>query len=228
MIDWSSVQALTFDCFGTLIDWETGILRDLRVGLSTDAPDERLLGAYAEAESALEVGAFRPYRDVLREALARVGASLGAPVRDPEALVRGLPSWPAFADTREALGTLGRRYKLCIASNVDRDLFEGTAAVLGVRLDEIVTADQVRSYKPAPAHLEEAMRRLGVGRDGLVHVAQSLYHDIEPALAMGLTTVWVDRRGGRPGGATKAPAGAPSPHLTVRSLAALATAAVPA
>jgi 2-haloacid dehalogenase len=222
MIDWPSIRALTFDCFGTLVDWETGILRDLRTGLATDAGDDRLLTEYGAAEAALEAGPFMPYRAVLRGALLGVASAVGARVIDPDALVAGLPSWPVFDDTSAALTALGRHFRLCIVSNVDRDLFEGTRLTLGARLDEIVTADQVRSYKPGFAHLEEAMRRLDVDHTSLVHVAQSLFHDIEPARVMGLHTVWVDRRAGHSGGATRPPRGAPTPDLTVHSLAELA------
>jgi len=221
MIDWSSVQALTFDCYGTLVDWEAGILRDLRAGLVTDATDEQLLDAYADAETGLEAGAYRPYREVLFAALARVASALSARVVDPQALVRGLATWPPFPDTVAALASLAQRFRLCVVSNVDRDLFDATEAALGAPFAEVVTADQVRSYKPASAHFEEAMRRLGLERGAIVHVAQSLFHDIEPAHALGLACVWVDRRGGRTGGATRPPRGQPSPDRIVGSLAEL-------
>lgn len=227
MIDWSSVQALTFDCYGTLIDWEAGIVRDLRAGLSTDATDDQLLAAYADAESVLELGAFRPYREVLVDALARVASLLGARVTEPYALVRGLPTWPPFPDSVASLAALSRRFRLCVVSNVDRDLFDGTEATLGAPFAEVVTADQVRSYKPAPAHFEEALRRLALDRGAVVHVAQSLFHDIEPARALGLRCVWVDRRRGRAGGATRPPRGTPAPDRTVGSLAELEALARP-
>jgi 2-haloacid dehalogenase len=227
-IDWTTVRALTFDCYGTLIDWEAGLVRDLRAGLSpTRVQDELLLAAYSRAEHAVESRPpFRPYREVLRECLERVATDCGAKVLDPNALVRGLPSWPAFRDSREALATLGRRFRLCVVSNIDRDLFAAAEAALGTPFHLVVTADEVRSYKPAPAHLEEALRRLAMPREALVHVAQSLFHDIEPARAMGLQTVWVDRRAGRPGGATRRPEGAPTPDLVVGSLAELAVLAL--
>jgi FMN phosphatase YigB (HAD superfamily) len=114
--------------------------------------------------------------------------------------------------------------RLCVVSNVDGDLFEAARRTLGVKLDEVVTAEDVRSYKPAPAHFREALRRLGLPAERVVHVAQSLFHDVEPATRLGLQTVWVDRRGGRPGGATKTPAAAVAPTLRVKSLTELADA----
>jgi 2-haloacid dehalogenase len=221
MIDWSSVRALTFDCYGTIVDWETGILRDLRAGLATSASDDQLLDAYADVETALEAGAFLPYKELLVLALAHVGDTLGAHITDPQTLARGLPTWPPFPDSAAALASLAKRFRLCVVSNVDRDLFAATDAALGSPFAEIVTADQVRSYKPATAHFEEALRRLALDRSAVVHVAQSLFHDIEPARALGFRTVWVDRRGGRAGGATRPPRGTPSPDLVVRSLAEL-------
>lgn len=223
-VDWNAVGALTFDCYGTLVDWESGLARDLRAGLAIESQrsDEELLAWYAEAESESEAPPFRPYAEVLRLALARVARRAGAAVRDPEALVRGLPRWPPFPDTREALRALGRRYRLCVVSNVDRALFEGTRALLGARFDEIVTAEDVRSYKPAPAHFAEALRRLALPVERVVHVAQSLHHDVAPARALGLRTVWIDRRGGRGGGATPAPADRVVPDLRFASLAELA------
>lgn len=223
--DWSRIRALTFDCYGTLIDWETGILHDLRNGLGdTGCSNEDLLVRYAEVEAAVEKGPFMPYRQVQREVLARIARDLGVEPRQPDALSRGLRSWPPFPDTIAALGRLGRRYRLCITSNVDRDLFEGTAARLGVRFDEVVTADQVRSYKPGTAHFEDAFRRLGLPASSIAHVAQSLYHDIVPARRLGLATVWVDRRAGRPGGATLPPDQTAIPDMRVESLAQLAEA----
>ncbi|HKD99755.1 MAG TPA: haloacid dehalogenase type II [Planctomycetota bacterium] len=224
MIEWGSVRALTFDCYGTLVDWETGIVRDLRRGLAPprEVEAEEWLRLYAEAEAEIESGGFRKYRDVLREAQARVAAKVGARVVDRDALPNGLGSWPPFPDTLAALERLGKRFRLCITSNVDRDLFAATERALGVRFDEVVTADQVRAYKPDPALVREALSRLGLGPDDVVHVAQSLYHDIGMAQGLGLRAVWVDRRGGRPGGATRG-VDAAAPDLRVGSLAELAT-----
>ncbi len=224
---WSGIRALTFDCYGTLVDWETGILRDLRRSLGPAAPaDDVLLGLYADAESRIEARSFRPYREVLQETFVEIAGALGLQVRLTGPAF-DLPTWPAFPDTAEALRRLQSRFMLCITSNVDRDLFAQTEKSLGVRFDEVVTADQVRSYKPAKAHWTEAMRRLSLGPADVVHVAQSLHHDVVPAKALGIRTVWVDRRAGRPGGATRAPQGDAKPDLRVTSLAELAELAAP-
>jgi 2-haloalkanoic acid dehalogenase type II len=215
---WDGIRALTFDCYGTLVDWETGILRDLRRALGDAGTDDELLLAYAKSESALEAGPFQPYRVVLEEAARGVAAAIGRAV--PEGRVFDLPSWPPFPDTADALRRLGLRFRLCITSNVDRDLFLETEKALGVRFDEVVTADEVASYKPRPAHLTEAMRRLGLGPAEIVHVAQSLHHDVAMAKPLGVKTCWVDRRAGRPGGAVL-PAD-PIPDLRVTTLAELA------
>jgi len=131
--------------------------------------------------------------------------------------------WPAFPDSAQALAALQRRYRLAIVSNVDDDLFAASARRLGVAFDWIVTAEQVRSYKPAPAHFLRAIERIGLPRDSLLHVAQSLYHDVAPARSLGLSTVWVNRRLGKAGsGAT--PAAQAEPDFTVPDLRALASA----
>jgi 2-haloacid dehalogenase len=217
-----TARVLTFDCYGTLVDWETGLLKNLREGIAWREPpaDDQLLAWYAQVEEAAETGPFRKYKDVLRAALAGVARWGGAEVVDPEAIVKGLPSWPVFDDTADALRTLKGKYKLCVVSNVDRDLFKQTNRAIGAEFDEVVTADQVESYKPRPNHFWEAMRRLDATPRDIVHVAQSLFHDHVPAKALGIRTVWVDRRRGRKGGAV--PPSDASPDLTVQSLRELA------
>jgi len=128
--------------------------------------------------------------------------------------------WPAFPDSVHSLHALSSRYRLAIVSNVDDDLFAGSAARLGVTFDEIVTAQQVRSYKPAHAHFHEALKRLGLPRDRVLHVAQSLFHDIAPANELDFTTVWVNRRAGKGGGGATAPSTA-SPDFEVPDMKAL-------
>jgi 2-haloacid dehalogenase len=215
---------LTLDCYGTLVDWETGLATALRqvFDASDEVTDDALLGAYARAEASAEAGPFRVYKEVLRAALAGVAREFGRGIADAGALVKSLPAWPLFPDTRGALERLGKRFRLCVVSNVDLDLFERTRHRIGVKLDEVVTADQIQSYKPAPAHFREALARLGLPAERVVHVAQSLYHDIAPAAGLGLRAVWVDRREGRRGGATKAPDGAVAPSLRVKNLTQLA------
>ncbi len=222
MIDFNGVDALTFDCYGTLIDWETGLRGALRRVLSPNAchvPDESLLNLFARLEARAEREEFRPYRLVLREVLARLGTTLNTPIAEADALADSIRDWPAFADTAVSLARLKGRFRLCVVSNIDDDLFELSRAKLGVAMDEVVTAQQVESYKPRKAHWREALRRLGLGSGQVVHVAQSLYHDIGPARALGLRTVWVNRQAGRAGATPEAEARA---DLEVPDLATLA------
>lgn len=225
------VEALTFDCYGTIVDWERGILAAARElldpgeeGRSDETTrDDDLLELFGRLEARAEQPPFRRYREVLVEVAHGMGEATGRVV-SPEAASRfaaAVSQWPAFPDSRDALERLGRRYRLAIVSNVDDDLFQGTARQLGVDFDEVVTAQQVGGYKPEPTHFHEVLGRLGLPRDRVVHVAQSLFHDIAPAKALGFTCVWVDRRMGRSGsGAT--PRAEATPDLVVPDLATLA------
>ena len=224
MLDFTSVEALTFDCYGTLIDWETGLLAALQPVLKAHGiqlSDERVLETYAELEAAAERGPYRPYREVLADVVRGF-------VREPApaevyVLADSLGDWPAFPDTVEALAALKRRFKLGIISNIDDDLFARTARQLRVDFDEVVTAQQARAYKPSLAPFRLALERLRLPPERLVHVAQSLYHDHVPARQLGLRSVWVNRRRGRPGqGATPPAAVAPRPDLEVPDLETLA------
>jgi 2-haloacid dehalogenase len=234
MIEWSRVQALTFDCFGTLVDWEQGILRDLKAGLTTRAgkpateyyADDELLRFYSLAEPAAQGTPFKTYRDVLKVSLLRIADSGHLKIKDPEVLVHGLPTWPVFDDVPEALGRLKGRFKIALVTNCDRDLLAGVLPRLGADLDAVITSADVSAYKPSPRLFEEALNRLGVAKDALVHAAQSLFHDVEPARGMGIATVHVDRRGGKPGGATPRPTAAAIPDLVVKNLSELCSRAL--
>jgi 2-haloacid dehalogenase len=223
--DFGPFQALTFDCYGTLIDWETGILTALREALpgAASATDDRLLETFAGREAALEAGPYLRYREVLGQAARAVGADLGDPPSDA-AVARfagSVADWPAFADSAAALAKLHTRYRLGVITNCDDDLFAASARRLGLIFDWVVTAQQAGSYKPDPRNFELAFERLGLPREEILHVAQSLFHDHVPAKALGLTTVWVDRRHDRPGfGAT--PPAAAVPDLTVPDMRTLA------
>lgn len=224
-IDFSSYRVLTFDCYGTLIDWESGILGALepilaRHGIRLD--EEKLLGLYADLESQIQEGPFLLYRDVLREVVRIAGETLAIEPLPGEvdALVASLPGWRPFADTVPALEELKKRYRLAVISNVDRDLFEHSARRLAVAFDWIVTADAVGSYKPARANFEYAIEMMKVPREKILHVAQSIYHDIIPAGQLGLSTVWVNRRGGRRGSGATRPAAA-RPDIEVPDLRGL-------
>lgn len=225
-LDFGDVDALTFDCYGTLIDWERGILAAIEALLGGDASptdSDALLEEFARYESEAEGGDFRGYRDVLRAVAGAFGAARDREVHEEAAdqFAGSVPAWPPFADTVSALRALAGRYRLAIVSNVDDDLFAGTAAGLGVDFETVVTAQQVRSYKPAPTHFHEALARLGLPKERVVHVAQSLHHDIGPAKELGFACVWVNRRGGREGGGAT-PRSHAVPDLEVPDLATLA------
>jgi 2-haloalkanoic acid dehalogenase type II len=224
-------QALTFDCYGTLIDWERGIRAHLdawarRRGLTVDL--DALLGVFAESETAIERDApALLYRDVLRRVHGAIAAAAGVEPTDADAraFADSVGDWPPFPDTRAALAALAGRYRLVIVSNVDHRSFASSARQLGVDLDACVLAEDVGAYKPDARMFERAFEVLGgmgIGRQAILHVAQSLYHDHVPARALGLRTVWVDRRRGSSGtGATLPPPAAVAPDLVVSSLAEL-------
>ncbi|HKD39127.1 MAG TPA: haloacid dehalogenase type II [Myxococcaceae bacterium] len=193
------ITHISFDCYGTLIDWETGILEQALPRLANagakNLDAETVLRAFVKHEAELEAGPFRPYRDVLSETLARVGTDVGARLdrASCSGFALGLVDWPPFPDTVDALARLAAKYRLVILSNVDDDLFAHTARRLGNPFCAVITAQQVRSYKPALAHFQAARVRLGLSPSNWLHVAQSLYHDHAPAKSLGLRTVWVDR-----------------------------------
>lgn len=232
-IDLTAYDALSFDCYGTLIDWEAGIAAVLGPWARRHDPaftDEAVLAAYAGSEA--EVEAETPaalYPDVLREAFRRTGRALGFEVTDAEADALGtsVPDWPAFPDSAEALARLKRRYALIILSNVDRESFAGSNRRLGVEFDEILTAEDIGSYKPNAANFAALTARVAErGSTGrLLHVAQSLFHDHVPAQRAGLPSVWIDRRHDKDGwGATPDPRVDVTPDLEFPSLAAFADA----
>ena len=222
-------ECLSFDCYGTLIDWETGITTVLRPileahGVSTGhAP---LLELYGKAEAEVEAGPYQPYRQVLQEVLSQLGGALGfEPSRaELEEFSASVKDWPAFPDSTQALEALAGRYRLIVLSNIDDDQFQSSQEVLGVRFDRVFTAQKIGSYKPSLRNFEYLIEHAGAPRDRILHVAQSLFHDIAPAKATGLSTVWVDRRSGVAGFGATPPADA-EPDATVpdlRSLAVLA------
>jgi 2-haloacid dehalogenase len=226
MLDFNKFQALTFDCYGTMIDWESGIFSALRPILAAHGKtisDFALLELYSELELRAEQGEFRNYREVLQSVVRGFGEHLSFKPSPEEIL--SLPNsvfrWPAFPDTAAALKQLQTRYKLAVISNIDDDLFASSAPKLGIRFDQVVTAQQARSYKPSLNNFRLAFQRLGLSPDRILHVGQSVYHDINPAKSLGMATVWVKRASPRPGaGATKAADG--KPDLEVGDLATLA------
>jgi 2-haloacid dehalogenase len=230
-LDYERFEALTFDCYGTLIDWETGLSEAFEPVLRAhgiEADTEDVLARYARHEAAAEAGPYRRYRDVLADGLRGAGAELGFEPTAAEAETFGgsVADWPAFPDSAAALARLKTRYRLGVITNCDDDLFAASNERLGVEFDWIVTAQQVGSYKPDERNFRFAFDRLGLPRDRILHVAQSLFHDHAPAQRLGLTSVWINRRGDRPGsGAT--PEASATPDATFRDMASFAAAAVP-
>lgn len=230
-MDPAEFGALTFDCYGTIIDWESGILRVLRAWAEKHRlplEDEQLLGLFAQMEPEAErASPTAPYREILRDTHRRIADAVGVIPDDAEAaaLAGSVGDWPAFEDSAEALRRLGGRFRLIIVSNVDGASFDRTRAALGVEFDRVVTAEAVGAYKPDRRMFDAAFlaaREVGVERERVLHVAQSLFHDHVPAKSLGMRTVWVDRRSGRSGGATRDPGVEVRPDLVVRSLAELA------
>jgi len=227
-LDLTAFKALSFDCYGTLIDWEAGIAAVLapwakEQGL--DLSEEELLLAYADNEAAVEHEIPTAlYPEVLAEAFRRIGTRLGRPVSDGWARRLGgsVPDWPAFPDSSGALARLSRHYQLIIVSNVHREGFAGSNKRLRGDFAAIITAEDVGAYKPAGNHfraLGDTLPQLGVERDQLLHVAQSLFHDHVPAKREGLPSVWINRRHDRPGwGATPEPGESWTYNLEFKSM----------
>jgi 2-haloalkanoic acid dehalogenase type II len=210
---------ITFDCYGTLIDWEAGIISAFQSEAAKDGVKPRgdqIIEAYAAVEPAVESEHCRSYREVLCETASRVAAALGwnLPAERAGFLAASLPEWQPFPDTNPALERLARRFQLGILSNIDDDLLTATRRHFIVDFDLIVTAQQVKSYKPGLAHFKEAKVRAGEKR--LLHAAQSYFHDVVPTSKLAIPVVWINRKGSRvePGG--------PLPTHEVRTLTELA------
>ena len=202
MLDFSRFEIFTFDCYGTLIDWEDGILRCLRRILAAhgkDTEDATILQLYGDFEARAERGEYRSYREVLQSVVRQFGEQLGFTPTEQEvrSLPESLPFWKPWPDTVSALFELHRRFRLAVVSNVDDDLFAATQPQLGLEFDQIVTAQQAKAYKPSLKIFELALSRFGVPAHRVLHVGQSLYHDVLPAQSLGLATVWVNRPSAR-------------------------------
>lgn len=225
MIDFAPFTHLTFDCYGTLIDWETGILRAVQPVLQRHdllVLDPAILQLYAKYEAEIEAGPYIPYREVLRGVMAGLAVELGfTPAGDElDALANSVGQWPPFRDSAESLRRLQQRYKLVILSNIDDDYFAASQRLLGVEFDDVITAQQLGSYKPSTRNFEAAVVRLGVPKPQILHVAQSLYHDHVPAQGLGFSTVWVNRPSLLPGTGVSLPVEV-MPNLEVPDLRTL-------
>ncbi|HEY3245699.1 MAG TPA: HAD family hydrolase [Phycisphaerae bacterium] len=196
----SKLTTLSFDCYGTLIDWETGIrvafesLLDGSQGMPIDAPT--LIEAYLETEAEIQDRGYRPYRKVQAAALLEVARrfELTVPPQKVHILADSLPDWRPFIDTNAALLELKKRFRLGIVSNIDQNLLEGTMRHLAVPFDFVITAEDVRAYKPSHPHFLRLLESVADPLE-LLHVAQSVYHDGVPATQLGLAWAWINRKG---------------------------------
>ncbi len=234
-MDFSRFTTISFDCYGTLIDWETGILPALRGILEKHGhalPDAEMLELYGEFEAEAESGDYQNYKQVLRSVVQSFANRLHFQASSAEinSLHESLPAWPPFHDTIPALHELRKRYKLAVISNIDDDLFAETRKLFNVAFDAVITAEQLRSYKPSPNNFRVALQTLAIRPGQLLHAGQSRYHDVVPARCVGISSVWVNRKSARPGiGAVRTVAEADpnaQPDLEVPDLASLAALAV--
>jgi len=225
-MSFESIRLITFDCYGTLIDWESGMLAALRPMFSREGRspgDARLLELYGEIEAEVESGPYLPYRHVLAQAAQGMGQRLGVEITKQQGteFAESLTRWEPFPDTVAALQAMVKKFRLGIISNVDDDLFAETRKKLAVDFAFVVTAQQVRSYKPSHQNFHEALRRDNVSAAQVFHAGQSLYHDIAPANALGIKNVWVNRPSVQPGSGAARP-GVAVPTYEVHSLSELA------
>ncbi len=220
MAAFDTIRAVSFDCYGTLIDWQSGLVSaagPVLQRLGREMEPAALFAAFADAERRAQRPMYQSYRDVLR-AVARELFGSDATAADLDTLWRSIGAWPAFPDTPQSLARLKTRYRLAVVSNIDDDLFALTAPKLVVALDALVTAQQVRSYKPGEAHFRTLCTRLDLPPESILHVAESRFHDVEPASRLGFPTVWVDRTRG---GVSASGPGATEPTMRVGSLSEL-------
>ncbi len=203
-MDFNRYQWLSFDCYGTLVDWEKGIsdaVAQIFTRYRVQKSREEILALFASAEPRVQSsGEFLDYRRVLRDVMQIMAweASIRLNAAEAEALPDSLPQWPIFPEVPDALKQLQSRYKLAIISNVDDDLFRKSEEALGINFDAVVTSQQARVYKPDLAGFNLAQKRMAVEYERWLHVGESLYHDIGPANRLGIDSVWVSRpdRGG--------------------------------
>jgi len=235
-MDFSRFTAISFDCYGTLIDWEAGILPVLRTVLGNHGQslsDSSILELYGEFEADAESGAYRSYCSVLQSVVRAFADRLHftASASEIASLQESVPAWPPFDDSVQSLKELHRHYKLFVISNIDNDLFAQTRKHLGVDFDGVITAERAGSYKPSLKNFELALRTFSLPADRLLHAGQSIYHDVVPARSLGISTVWVNRKSARPGiGAVRAVKASDTqvrPDLEVPDLASLVAAAIP-
>jgi len=225
-LDFSRFSIITFDCYGTLIDWESGILGAIRPIISAHGAhlsDVEVLRMYGEIEADEESGEYQPYREILRAVVRRFGTRLGfvSSEKEQESLPNSLANWKPFPDTVAALRQLKQGFKLGILSNIDDDLFSATAPQLEVDFDHVVTAAQSRAYKPSLDIFRLAQKKIELPVTQWLHAGQSIYHDVIPAQSLGIATVWVNRPSPLPNSGAAKPAQA-KPDVELASLQELA------
>ena len=229
MLDFDRYEWISFDCYGTLVDWETGISDAVAAVFARHGvrrSRQQILALFADSEPKVQAGGeFLDYRRVLHDVMELMAwqVSIQLPSADADALPESLPRWPVFSDATEALRKMQERYRLAIISNVDDDLFRQSEEALGVKFSVVITSKQAGTYKPELKPFYEAQERMAVDKAAWLHVGESLFHDIGPANNMGIDSVWVNRpdRGGgtRPTDAV--------PSLEVADLAELARLMLP-
>ncbi|MGI4858610.1 MAG: haloacid dehalogenase type II [Janthinobacterium lividum] len=230
----TTFTTLTFDCYGTLIDWESGIvaaLQPLVARSGRTVTRDALLETFGRHESPQQQATPTAlYPDILRAVYDRIAAEWATrpDAGERDAFGESVPEWPAFPDSREALRYLGQHYALVILSNIDRRTFASSQARLGVDFDHVFTAEDIGSYKPDTRNFDYMIARLGaagIAREAILHTAESLYHDHVPANAVGLASAWIHRRHGQQGsGATHVPAVNPRYDFHFKSMADMADA----
>lgn len=193
-------RVISFDCYGTLIDWKNGVIRAL-APLMDDYHlsiwEEDLFALFSEADRHFTSGKYITYREILTHTMKWIANKLGINLygNETDTLISSVPNWEPFPDVLKALWYLKQKHPLVILSNIDDDLFSFTREKIGVVFDEVITSYQIRSYKPAPGHFREALERLDIKKSEMLHIAQSIYHDIDPCLEMGIPCIWINRYG---------------------------------
>ena len=227
-LDFDRFSVITFDCYGTLINWEVGILGALQPILKKhgrNISDAGVLELYSTFEPQIQSGPYKPYREVLADVVRRFGAKLVfTPTQhEIDSLAESIKDWPPFSDTSAGLRKLKTKYKLAIISNIDDDLLAHSLRLIGVPFDFLITAQQAKSYKPSHNNFNLALKKIGLPKEKVLHAAESLYHDVAPANELGIANVWVNRRGGKPGATKDVVA---KPNLEVPDIKTLAQLAV--
>jgi len=197
-MDFNNVKIITFDCYGTLVDWKKAVLDILGSVIrkySLEVEPEELFRLFIEADRECIREGYRTYREILADLTGRIAKKLYINLHenDRDCLADGFNNWDVYTDTVSSLQDLKKHFKLCVISNIDNDLFAITAPKLGVELDYLVTAEQARTYKPSHNNFQLAMETFGLPARQVLHVAQSIYHDIVPARQLGIRNVWVNR-----------------------------------